>query len=142
MKKIRIAIDKKKTDPDNIVDINEVELLDDSSCEEIYVDECLDYLPYKDRFDMLKTICKKLVYDGIITVSGVDMTCLGSTIFSIPRSSSQVINENYLNGRVSIVNLKEVRSVIEEMNFEIDTIKVDNMRYSIKAKRILNEHTM
>ena len=60
------------------VDLAQVIDIDNGSCEEILLDNCLDYV--SQRKDFLSEIVKKLRYGGKIIVSGLDLHQVGRQI--------------------------------------------------------------
>lgn len=122
-------------EPDQIqVPMQELEGIDNASCISLHLADCMDYVPPEERGKLLSIAIDKLRYGGEITVSGTDLISVGQ---QINHGIMNLIQANVclFQGRLSGSTINDVIAYIKKVGIEIINAKIDNLYYSIKARR-------
>ena len=114
------------------VDISNIVDIDDASCEEILVGECLDYL--SQRKDFFAEIVKKVRYGGKIVISGLDLNQVGRQITNGAINTGNV-SELVYNKRHSISNVYEVAETLTKSGMHVTSKTISDINYSVIAER-------
>ena len=108
--------------------------LEDSSCEEIEVGDCLDYKLSRDEF--LKNIVKKLRYGGILRINGID---LDEVIYqhSVGDISFIQMQRFLYGGRMNTDFLGGVFNKLKSLGLTVTNSNLNGSQYFIAAERQL-----
>ncbi len=122
-------------EPDEIqVPVQELERVDSSSCISLHLADCMDYVPPNERGRLLSLAIDKLRYGGEITISGTDLIAVGQQINHGIMNLVQA-NVYLFQGRLSASTINDVVAYLKKVGIEIINAKIDNLYYSIKARR-------
>ena len=114
------------------VDLAQVMDIDDGSCEEILLENCLDYV--SQRKDFLSEIVKKLRYGGKIIVSGIDLHQVGRQItngFITTSNAAAVLYDK----RQSSSTIDEMQALLELGSLTIISKQLSDISYTLIAQR-------
>ena len=114
------------------VDLAQVMDIDDCSCEEILLENCLDYV--SQRKDFLSEIVKKLRYGGKIIVSGIDLHQVGRQITNGFITTSNAASVLY-NKRQSSSTIDEMQALLELGSLTIISKQLSDISYTLIAQR-------
>ena len=114
------------------VDLAQVIDIDNGSCEEILLDNCLDYV--SQRKDFLSEIVKKLRYGGKIIVSGLDLHQVGRQITNGFITTSNAASVLY-NKRQSSSTIDEMQALLELGSLTIISKQLSDISYTLIAQR-------
>ena len=114
------------------VDLAQVMDIDDGSCEEILLENCLDYV--SQRKDFLSEIGKKLRYGGKIIVSGIDLHQVGRQITNGFITTSNAASVLY-NKRQSSSTIDEMQALLELGSLTIISKQLSDISYTLIAQR-------
>ena len=114
------------------VDLAQVMDIDDGSCEEILLENCLDYV--SQRKDFLSEIVKKLRYGGKIIVSGIDLHQVGRQITNGFITTSNAASVLY-NKRQSSSTIDEMQALLELGSLTIISKQLSDISYTLIAQR-------
>ena len=114
------------------VDLAQVMDIDDGSCEEILLENCLDYV--SQRKDFLSEIVKKLRYGGKIIVSGLDLHQVGRQITNGFITTSNAASVLY-NKRQSSSTIDEMQALLELGSLTIISKQLSDISYTLIAQR-------
>ena len=114
------------------VDLAQVMDIDDGSCEEILLENCLDYV--SQRKDFLSEIVKKLRYAGKIIVSGIDLHQVGRQITNGFITTSNAASVLY-NKRQSSSTIDEMQALLELGSLTIISKQLSDISYTLIAQR-------
>lgn len=114
------------------IHVNAVGEIPDGSCDEIILNDTLDYIA--DRDAAFAAIAAKLKYGGSISVEGNDIVewCRNITIANKNLSD---INNSLYGKRASISDLNVMVDLLHSFGFEIIYRRLMATTYSIKAQR-------
>lgn len=116
------------------VGIQELSGVENSSCIEVNLNDCMDYVPLSERIKLLEMAVGKLRYGGVLFLSGTDLEAIcHSTKYSA--TGIEQINAALYSGRLSIDYLHNVLSILKEIDLEVEKASLENIYYSIRAKR-------
>ena len=113
------------------VDLSEIGEVDNASCNEVFVGECLDFIEQREDFG--NELVKKIAYEGPITIIGLD-------IFEICRAidTCQVdlpaINTILYRHRCSVSDITNMVKWVHRCGLKIVSQRVEDFRYTIIAK--------
>ncbi len=127
---IKSVIDKEHQ-PVYIQEIGKIEL---SSCVSVNLADCMDYVPLKERGNVLNTAIERLRYGGEITISGADILAICAQV-SNGHVTIEQANTSIYGSRLSGDTITNVIGYLQSINMEIVNAKLDHLYYSIKAKR-------
>tara|TARA_R100000988_G_C3965440_1_gene148528 strand:- start:115 stop:534 length:420 start_codon:yes stop_codon:yes gene_type:complete len=114
------------------VDLAQVIDIDDGSCEEILLENCLDYV--SQRKDFLSEIVKKVRYGGKIIVSGIDLHQVGRQITNGFITTSNAASVLY-DKRQSSSTIDEMQSLLELGSLTIISKQLSDINYTLIAQR-------
>ena len=114
------------------VDLAQVMDIDDGSCEEILLENCLDYV--SQRKDFLSEIVKKLRYGGKIIVSGIDLHQVGRQITNGFITTSNAASVLY-NKCQSSSTIDEMQALLELGSLTIISKQLSDISYTLIAQR-------
>ena len=114
------------------VDLAQVMDIDDGSCEEILLENCLDYV--SQRKDFLSEIVKKLRYGGKIIVSGIDLHQVGRQITNGFITTSNAASVLY-NKRQSSSTIDEMQALLELGSLTIISKQLSDISYTLISQR-------
>ena len=114
------------------VDLAQVIDIDDGSCEEILLENCLDYV--SQRKDFLSEIVKKVRYGGKIIVSGIDLHQVGRQIRNGFITTSNAASVLY-DKRQSSSTIDEMQSLLELGSLTIISKQLSDINYTLIAQR-------
>lgn len=114
------------------VDLAQVMDIDDGSCEEILLENCLDYV--SQRKDFLSEIVKKLRYGGKIIVSGIDLHQVGRQITNGFITTSNAASVLY-DKRQSSSTIDEMQALLELGSLTIISKQLSDISYTLIAQR-------
>lgn len=116
------------------IDLSEIGEVDNASCSEVFVGECLDFI--EQRKDFGNELVKKIAYDGTIIISGADIfeVCRAITTCQIDLAAA---NEILYKHRCSISNVFDVANWIRQAGLKVISQRVESFKYTIIAKRPL-----
>ena len=114
------------------VDLAQFMDIDDGSCEEILLENCLDYV--SQRKDFLSEIVKKLRYGGKIIVSGIDLHQVGRQITNGFITTSNAASVLY-NKRQSSSTIDEMQALLELGSLTIISKQLSDISYTLIAQR-------
>ena len=121
------------------VNINEIALIPDSHCDEINVSTALDFT--QNRTGVLEVLVKKLKYNGVIIISGLDILLLNHNLFNLNLSISDVNRMLYqvVDGhpRCSVSTIQNLVDTLTHYGLTIldKHINHDANQFLIKARR-------
>ena len=113
------------------VDLAQVIDIDNGSCEEILLDNCLDYV--SQRKDFLSEIVKKLRYGGKIIVSGLDLHQVGRQITNGFITTDNVVSVMY-NKRQSASTIDEMTGLLQSASLNILSKQISDINYTLIAQ--------
>ena len=108
--------------------------IEPSSCEEIVVNNCLDFIPFDQRPNVLKQIISKLRSNGKIVLSGIDLYQLCGK-YRLGSLNIQQINQ-ILGSVASTDNMTRMISMLQSGSLEIERSEISDFQYSVIAKRV------
>ena len=114
------------------VDLAQVMDIDDGSCEEILLENCLDYV--SQRKDFLSEIVKKVRYRGKIIVSGIDLHQVGRQITNGFITTSNAASVLY-DKRQSSSTIDEMQALLELGSLTIISKQLSDISYTLIAQR-------
>lgn len=138
--KILVTHPNLQQEPDNdqeVVSLQELSRLDDAICIYIHLADCMDYVPPSERYKLLQVAIKKMRYNAVITVSGVDILTVGQQIYAGLLEIDKA-NSVLYNSRLSADSINNVVTNMESMGLELINAKLDGLYYSIKMRRKKN----
>jgi hypothetical protein len=110
--------------------IGNVHILEDESCEEIILDDCLDYIP--DRDEQLNICLKKLSPGGKLSMYGLDLFELARTIH-VGQTSVAAANSMLYNKKQSLDTLFRIITSFRNARLNIITKRLDGLVYKIEV---------
>jgi hypothetical protein len=116
------------------VPINDLAAVENSSCLAVHLADCMDFIPFEQRIQLLSDAYGKVRKGGEITISGTELEAIGHYIVHNITSSDQ-INVSLFNGRLSCEKMWIVSDQLESIGAKLINSKLDGLYYSIKARR-------
>lgn len=120
--------------PDDITQIS-IQRLDDiqsSTCTELDIGDCLDYILERDRCFM--ELASKLRYNGIFKISGIDIVETSRLLISGKLRYTDAINLLY-GGKLSTATLEHMCELCQMAKLSITYKNLGEYQYTIIATR-------
>jgi len=111
----------------------EIDSLDDvitSSCNEIMIDNTIDFV----SDEIMGSILSKVRKQGKISISGTDLVEVGRglvTRFMDTKKASSLLGE----GRVKLYTLQDIVNILEQRGFKILKKRVNHYKYTVIGMR-------
>lgn len=106
-----------------------------NSCTDIIALDVLDKLSYKDAFDLLMALLKKVRMNGRLVLGGIHLLSFAQGI------TNEAIDQEAINKIIetnkSIIDSRKICNILETQKFVIDTLKLYGHKYEILATRSL-----
>ena len=109
--------------------------IEDGVCEEILADSCLHIFGPQDKASKLTEIIKKLKYEGLITIIGLDIELIANAFIhrriSIEEGMAQIYG-GYLT------TVEHVEAILTSAGLKIQSINIkpDTFMYTITASKL------
>ncbi len=138
--KIELYVDDKHpqiNDDTKYIHLTHLQSVDNASCMEIEVGNCLDYALERD--EILSVLIGKLRYGGILKISGTDLDEI------VYNASTGVLNVPQLQqllyaGKLSADTYENMMQKLQQAKLTIINEELNNNQYFITAKReLVNE---
>lgn len=113
--------------------ISELKELPNNCCDTIDLGNCLEYTT--DYKDLLNLCLQKLRKNGMILIIGNDLHEISRFVVLGLTQPDQNRTLLYGNGKMAIFDTFEIKQVLEMVGLEILEVDIDNLHYTIKAKR-------
>lgn len=116
--------------------IKELDNYSDTSITSIVLQDILDYIAYENIIPIIELCFKKLDTNGLISVQGIDMHKIASSItfHEIEHDTAKKILYN--NNKRSIHSRNDICKILKSCGFIIETQQYINMfEYFIEAKK-------
>lgn len=104
-----------------------------NSCENIIIDDIIDYLPHSNIETFIKLLSSKLRINGSLIITGIEIgTLCRSTISEVisPSDFSTVIQ-----ARSSMSSIGDVLNILKKNNLKIQSSLVKGLKYEVSATR-------
>lgn len=104
-----------------------------NSCENIIVDDIIDYLPYNTIEPFVKLLASKLRINGSFVVTGIEVGVLCRNTVSEVISPSDF--STVIQARASMSSIADVLNLLKKNNLKIQSSLVKGLKYEISATR-------
>ena len=128
------GITTEKMDGYESIDLSEIGEINNSSCDEVFVGDCLDFI--EQRTDFGTELIKKIAYGGTITIVGVDVFEMSRAV-EVRQIDLPAINAILYNHRCSISSVGNVVSWVRQLGLNVISQRVSDFKYTVIAKRPL-----
>ena len=118
------------------IHLTHIQSIDNASCMEIEVGNCLDYA--LERNEILQVIISKLRYNGTLQINGIDLTEIMYNVVSGNLNLPQVQQLLYA-GKLSAGTYENTKQQLQQANLTIINETLVDNQYFFTAKRELNE---
>jgi len=120
----------------NYLHLSQIQTLDNASCLDIEVNNCLDY--FLERNEILQTLVNKLRYNGTIKINGIDLEDVAyhTTTGRITIEQSQNL---LYTGKTLTSTCEIITNQLKMYGLTIVDSGIDNHNYFITAKRNLTK---
>ena len=113
-----------------------LQTIPDGSCDEIIINNVLDFLDTSNRQNILKLTISKLAYDGTIVICGLDFLMLSRDVLAQIITIEQA---NVLYGNKKSIETAETTVVfLQQQGLKIIQKRLSEHTYSIIAQREYN----
>ena len=117
------------------IKINDLDNVENASCTHVHLADCMDYIPFEERFKLLTMAYNKLRNGGELTLSCTDMVAVGHFIYHKIADIKQ-LNTVLFSGRLSCDSVYSILEFIRtHLVANVDNVKNDGVYVSIKIKR-------
>lgn len=117
------------------ISVTDLDSIESSSCLSINMADCMDYVPYDKRTDLLELVVSKLRKGGKLFVSGAELYTIGYNIYHVLEDENR-INAALFNGRLSAESMWFLCKKLEPLGIKVENMKIDGFYYSIIGMRI------
>lgn len=121
--------------------INELSTIDDASCEDLFLGDCMDYVA-NNRDALVETACSKIKYGGRIVLTGSDLheVCKAKAASVIDEDR---VNEILYSGRTGLTSAMTLVDKITKKGLINSSRRVNGFRYTLIFERPLpNENAV
>ena len=126
-------ISEAATEDYSTLHINEISSIDDASCDDLFLGDCLDYIS-TEKQDLIDMACSKIKYGGRLVVIGSDLQEICKA------KSSGAINEERANsmlysGRTGLFSAMTLVDAITQKGLRSSSRAVNGFKYTLTFER-------
>lgn len=117
------------------IQLNQLDnVVEDSECTDIILDNILHYIKLEQIETLLSHVIRKLRHNGELVINFNDINLLSQKIFRCSIEPEQY-NEVLFNGKQSVFTLQYLEEILKNNNLEITSKEFVSFKGTLKARR-------